>query len=128
MGEQQRPIVVVVDDEPAIVDVVCEVLVDAEVADASGCPHGHRAHLCIRRKRPALVILDVQMPDVDGVEIFRQLRADPDTRAIPVIFCTANAHKLVQWLPDYQALGAHLLPKPFDIGRLIDVVERALAL
>ncbi len=127
MGQQQKPIVVVVDDELAIVDVVCEVLTDAEVATASGCPYGRRAYPCIRRKHPAVVILDVQMPDVDGIEVFRLLRADPDTRTIPVIFVTANVHKLVQQLPDYQALGAHLVPKPFDIGRLIDVVERALA-
>jgi putative two-component system response regulator len=67
------------------------------------------------------------MPGLDGVEVFRQLRADPATRAIPVIFFTANAPKLQQRLPDYQTLGVELLPKPFDVDTLLGAVTRALA-
>jgi two-component system cell cycle response regulator DivK len=44
-----------------------------------------------REKRPALVLMDIQLPGIDGVETFRQLRADPVTRAIPVIAVTASA-------------------------------------
>ena len=120
------PHVVVVDDEPAIVEMVCDALEDANVA-ADSCPHGTRAYACIRKKQPQVVILDIQMPGVDGIQLFHQLRADPSTRAIPVIFFTANAHKLRERLPDYQALGAELLPKPFHIDKLLDAVTHALA-
>lgn len=118
--------VVVVDDDRAIVEVVCEVLED-EGIPTTGCPYGRRAHGCIRHKHPRVVLLDVQMPDVDGIELFRQLRADPATRTLPVIFFTANAHKLQERLPNYAACGATLLPKPFDMDQLIDAVSRALA-
>ena len=120
-----KPTVVVVDDEPAIVEVVCDALEDVDVTTV-GCLHGTGAHACIRRVKPRLVILDVQMPAVDGVEVFRSMRADPETKTIPVIFFTANAEKLKQRLPNYEALGAMLLPKPFNVARLLDLVEAAL--
>jgi CheY-like chemotaxis protein len=121
-----KPTVVVVDDEPAIVEVVCDALEDVDVTTV-GCVHGPEAHACIRRVQPKLVILDVQMPGVDGVEVFRTMRADPAMRGIPVIFFTANAEKLKQRLPEYEGLGAALLPKPFNVVRLLDMVEAALA-
>ena len=118
--------VVVVDDEPAIVEVVCDALEDEGIR-ATSCAHGKRAHSCIRDKAPKVVILDIQMPGIDGIDLFQSLRADPATSAIPVIFFTANAHKLRERLPDYQALGASLLPKPFDVDRLVEAVTQALA-
>ena len=117
-----KPTVVVVDDEPAITDVVCEVLDEVEVA-AVACQHGSRAVACIRETRPDLVILDVQMPGVDGVEVFRQMRVDPVTREIPVIFFTANADRLRQRLPNFQSMNAQLLPKPFQVDRLLAMVQ-----
>lgn len=121
-----KPTVVVVDDEPAIVEVVCDALQDVDV-DAVRCIHGREANACIRAFQPGLVILDVQMPGVDGVEVFRAMREEPSTRSIPVIFFTANADKLKQRLPNYHALGADLLPKPFNVSRLLDMVEAKLA-
>src|SRR4051794_27080669 len=125
VGAKMKPTVVVVDDEPAIVEVVCDALEDVDVTTV-GCIHGPEAHACIRRERPKLVILDVQMPGVDGVEVFRTMRADPATRSIPVIFFTANTEKLKQRLPEYEGLGATLLPKPFNVMRLLDMVKAAL--
>ncbi len=80
--------VVVVDDEPAIVSAVCDAL---ELIDlvAVGCQHGRNAQQCIRAKQPKVTILDVQMLEVDGIELFQSMRADPATTAIPVIFLTA---------------------------------------
>ena len=121
-----KPTVVVVDDEAAIVEVVCDALEDVDVATV-GCVHGTEAHACIRRAQPGLVILDVQMPGVDGVEVFRSMRADPEMQAIPVIFFTANTQKLKQRLPEYESMGATLLPKPFNVMRLLDMVKVALA-
>lgn len=120
-----KPTVVVVDDEPAIVEVVRDALEDVDVTTV-GCIHGSEANACIRREQPKLVILDVQMPGVDGIEVFRTMRADPKTRFIPVIFFTANVEKLKQRLPEYEGLGASLLPKPFNVLRLLAMVEAAL--
>ena len=125
MSGAGKPTVVVVDDEQLIVDVVCEVLDDAGL-DAVSCTHGHEAIACIRSTEPQVVILDVQMPGVDGIEIFQTMRADPQTRSIPVIFFTANASRLKTWLPNYRQMGAELLPKPFNIDRLLAMVKQSL--
>jgi CheY-like chemotaxis protein len=122
METSGKTAVVVVDDEPPIVEVVCVVL-EEEGFRTVACHHGPAAFPCIQDQAPELVILDIQMPDVDGIEIFQQMRSDGATAQIPVIFFTANAHILEQRLPNYRALGAVLLPKPFDVSRLITLVE-----
>ena len=121
-----QPAVIIVDDEPAIVELVCDVLNDAEIPTES-CPDGHRAHACIRHKQPRVAILDIQMPQVDGIELFQLLRADPSTQEIRVIFLTANAQRLEKWLPNYKALGADLISKPFRFQQLLNRVEQLLA-
>lgn len=119
------PLVMVVDDEPLLVDMVCDSLDDAGIA-AMSCTESREAFPSILQHHPALVILDVQMPEVDGLKVFRQMRADPATRDTPVIFFTANINKLRRWLPDYQSMGAELLPKPFELDRLLDLVRQMM--
>jgi CheY-like chemotaxis protein len=120
-----KPTVVVVDDEPAIVEVVCDVLDEVDVAPVA-CLSGASAIPCIIKTRPQAVILDVQMPEVDGIEVFQRMRENPATSSIPVIFFTANADKLKQRLPDYGERGAELLPKPFHVDKLLDMVQKIL--
>ncbi len=113
--------VVVVDDEAAIVELVCDLL-----QEAVGCTDSREAQGCIRRNQPELVILDVQMPGIDGVKLFHQLRTDPATSAVPVLFVTANGELLNQRMPNYRMLGARLLPKPFHIDQILDYVYGAV--
>ena len=119
------PTIIVVDDEQPIVDMVCEALADAGMA-ALGWTRAAEAFWCIRRYRPQLVILDIQMPGVDGIQLLEQLRADPQTAGLPVIFFTANRHQLKARLPHYRELGAWLLPKPFHIDALLALVHEVL--
>ncbi len=121
-----HPTVLVVDDETVLVDVVCELLND-EGIDAGRCPAGPRAYDTIRALQPRVVILDLQMPGIDGITLFEQLRADPLTRSTAVIFFTANGHLLRARLPQFQAMGAELVTKPFDLAALMAAVQRALA-
>lgn len=125
MEQSQVPLVMVVDDEPLLVEMVCDGLDDAGIV-AMSCTESREAFPSILQHHPALVILDVQMPEVDGLKVFRQMRADPATRNTPVIFFTANINKLRRWLPDYQSLGAELLPKPFDLDRLLELVQQMM--
>lgn len=118
--------VVVVDDEPTILEVVCGALEDAGLA-AQGCSQAAEAFWFIQRDQPDLVILDVQMPGVDGITLLQHLRADPRTRSVPVLFLTANSRVVRQRLPDYAALGATILPKPFELAEMLAQVQRLLA-
>ncbi len=123
MSEQIK--VVVVDDEPQILGVVCEVLEDEDI-QAVPCDHGNKALGCIYREEPSLVVLDVQMPGMDGIQIFQHLRSHPLTAATPVIFLTANSHIVGERLPNYREQNARLLPKPFDLGTFVDLVQSLL--
>ncbi len=117
--------VVVVDDDAPITTVVSDILAE-EGLRALACTNGAEAYTAIQRERPYLVILDLQMPLVDGVQVFQQLRADPAIATTPVIFLTANAHILEQRLPNYRDMGAQLLRKPFELDDLIEAITRAL--
>jgi CheY-like chemotaxis protein len=75
--------------------------------------------------RPDLILLDLMMPNLDGYTVCRRLKADPATRAIPVIFLTASADRDVN--RQATAVGAAAcLTKPFDLTDLLAVVKSAL--
>ena len=121
-----NPLVVIVDDEPSIVEVVCTTLEESGIS-ALGCTKAPEAFWFIGRYHPKLVILDVQMPGVDGIQLFEQLRADPFLAQTAVIFLTANSHIITRELPNYAERGAALIEKPFDLTMLLHVVHEALA-
>jgi len=72
---------------------------------------------------PALVLMDIRLPDMDGLEALRRLRMDAQTAAIPVIAITAQAMKGDR--ERFQEAGFDgYLAKPIDIGELLETVER----
>ena len=84
----RRPRVLVVDDQAANVQALYHVLsADYQVFVATG---GVQAERLVREKAPDLVLLDVVMPDLDGYQVCAHLKADPETRDIPVIFVTGK--------------------------------------
>jgi CheY-like chemotaxis protein len=107
------PTVLVVDDDDAIreiTQVALELVASWEVVTAGG---GHEALAQAAEHRPDAVLLDLMMPDMDGLTTFRHLQADPATRDIPVILVTAKAQ-----VGDRQAWDglpvAGVISKPFD--------------
>jgi CheY-like chemotaxis protein len=120
-----KPVVVVVDDEPPILDVVCDLL-DDEGIPAIPCRESTSAFDTILQHEPRLVVLDVQMPGVDGIQLFQMLRSHPATRDIPILFLTANAQIVQNRVPDYKERGAQLLPKPFELSEFISSIHKLL--
>lgn len=81
--------ILVVDDEPANIDLLVECLKDAYNVKAA--TRGERALRIARSGEPPdMILLDIMMPDMDGFEVCRQLKADLSTRHIPIIFITAK--------------------------------------
>jgi two-component system, OmpR family, alkaline phosphatase synthesis response regulator PhoP len=79
----------------------------------------------IGQERPDLVLLDITMPRLDGIELLRRLRADPDTVALPVILLTAKAQD--EDILEGKRSGAdYYLTKPFSPVELLSVVREAL--
>lgn len=117
--------VMIVDDDPAMTSLQAEILRYAgmEVLCVNQPLHSlQRA----AKFSPDLVILDMHMPDINGMELAVLLRQDPEFLLLPIIFVTAdtdtNLHKSIK------ALGVNaLLTKPFEVTELISVCEQVLA-
>ena len=119
------PQALVIDDDPdmnAIVGAYVEIAGVGYRSAADG-----RAGLAeVARERPAVVLLDVMLPDLDGFEVLRQLRADPATRDLPVVLVTALRDAAsVQRGRD--AGATDYLSKPFDPDQLMSLVKRHAA-
>ena len=110
-----RAAILVVDDEPAITALLSEVL---EIAgyDALTATNGRTALAIARREHPALVLTDRLMPEVDGIEVVRRLRASPVTNDIPVVLMSSTrpTHEQIDDIP--------FLPKPFDLDEVLTVI------
>ena len=85
-GGRPQPVVLVVDDEPVNIEVLAGGLEGYEVVFAAS---GAEALAQAAAEAPDLILLDVMMPDLDGYEVCRRLKADHRLRKIPVIFVTA---------------------------------------
>jgi two-component system, OmpR family, response regulator RpaA len=70
-----------------------------------------------RRLKPSLVLLDIAMPDMDGIEVCRRLRANPTTQTIPILFLTASGG-IESKIAGFNAGGDDYLVKPFDLEEL----------
>jgi CheY-like chemotaxis protein len=117
--------ILIVDDEDDIREVAqvsLELIGGFEVMTAS---NGRDALARARAEQPDAILLDVMMPEMDGPATLAELRADPATRDIPVVFLTANTQAAQR-----QALGqlgaAGMLSKPFDPMKLASDVAAAL--
>ena len=107
--------ILVVEDDPDVATVVEEIL----TAEGYEVVHtGAAGALRLAREgRPDVILLDYAMPDLDGAELSRRLRADPTTAAIPLILMSAHPRAARPRIP----IDAEL-PKPFDLEALSTVV------
>jgi len=117
--------VLVVDDEAFARQRMCRLLAaEAGVEPLDECASGREAVEAVRRERPDVLFLDVQMPELDGFGVLRELAADPDAASPLVVFVTAyDEHALRAF--DVRALDYIL--KPVDPERLHVAVARARA-
>lgn len=91
---QERPRLLIVDDQPVNLQALYQVFSpDHQVFFASS---GEQAEKICRQKKPDLVLLDILMPGIDGYETCIRLKADPETRDIPVIFVTGESDEAAE--------------------------------
>jgi DNA-binding response OmpR family regulator len=94
-----------------------------EVSGANGGKEGLEA---IRANHPDLVLLDLMMPDMDGWEVYQQMKADESTRDIPVIVVTAKAQSIDKVLGLHIAKVDDYIAKPFSPQELMNSVDAVL--
>lgn len=112
-----------VEDEPDIRAITEFALKEFGGYEIDVCASGSEAIERAPAFGPDLIILDVMMPGMDGIETFNRLRAIPALAGTPVVFMTAKAMK--HETDRYRALGAaEVIPKPFDPITLSDQIRQ----
>lgn len=119
-----KPRILVVDDQPMNIRILNMVLAaDYQVLMATS---GEQALALAASQCPDLVLLDVVMPGMDGHEVCRRLKAGVSTRAMPVVFVTANDDPL-EHARCMAAGGAAVLTKPIDPHAVLSTVRALLS-
>jgi two-component system cell cycle response regulator DivK len=117
--------VLVVEDDPVSLKLVRDVL-QANGYETEEATNGEEAVAKAAALRPELIVMDIRLPGIDGLEATRRLRSDPSTAAIPVVAVTAQA------MPEDEArimaAGCQAyLPKPLRFTEFVSVVEGLLS-
>jgi two-component system alkaline phosphatase synthesis response regulator PhoP len=122
MADPRQRTILVVEDDPTISAILRIFLED------SGCrivvaERGEEAVRLAAELRPALITLDLALPDIDGTEVLRQIDSEPGLANVPVVVVTARRYEA----RDDERVVA-VLQKPFDATELEETVRRALGL
>jgi DNA-binding response OmpR family regulator len=115
--------VVYIEDEPEMVDLV-RLILKRKNYEVIGADGGREGLDMVRRLLPDVVLLDLMMPDMDGWEVYQQLKADENTRDIPVIVITAKAQNIDKVLGLHIAKVNDYISKPFSPKELVDSLEK----
>ncbi len=119
-----RPKILVVDDEPEAVELV-EFNLKQAGYDVISAADGAEALKKARQVLPSLIVLDLMLPEVDGLEVCKMLRRDPATAGLPIIMLTAKAAEIDRILG--LELGADdYLTKPFSPRELVLRIKKIL--
>jgi len=118
--------ILIVDDTPANLNVLSAIL-GKRGYRVRPAINGALALKAAQKAAPDLILLDVQMPGLDGYEVCRQLKRDAQTRDIPVIFISA-LDDVLDKVEAFQAGGVDYITKPFQIEEVLARVENQLAL
>jgi two-component system, OmpR family, response regulator VicR len=122
---QQRT-VLCIEDEAEMIELI-RLILERKGFRVAGAVGGREGLDVADQQRPDLILLDLMMPDIDGWEVFRQLRANPRLHSIPVIVVTAKAQSIDKVLGLHIAKVDDYVTKPFGPQELVTAVERALA-
>jgi len=117
--------VVCVEDEPEMIDLI-RLILSRKGFEVIGAEGGVKGLATIRKEKPDLVLLDLMMPEMDGWQVYQQLKAEPATAQIPVIVVTAKAQNIDKVLGLHIAKVDDYIPKPFSLQELVDRVEAVL--
>ncbi len=117
--------VVYIEDEQEMIDLV-RLILSRKHFEVLGALGGREGLDLVRRTLPDVVLLDLMMPDMDGWEVYQQLKAEETTRPIPVIVVTAKAQSIDKVLGLQIAKVDDYISKPFSPKELLESLEKVL--
>jgi CheY-like chemotaxis protein len=119
-----RPTILCVDDDRLVLGI-CTGALEARGYRVVMATHGRAGIEAAKKERPNLILLDIMMPDMDGFEVCRCMRAEPDLLHTPIVLLTAMNK------PDLESQGADAgatltIRKPFSPDQVVQTVENLL--
>jgi len=117
--------IMIVDDDLDLVDILRARLEQREF-NVMGVYSGSQALAGIEKQKPNLIVLDIMMPEMDGLEVLRRLKAAPETSSIPIILLTA-LDKDEDISTGYKMGADHYITKPFKSAHLMTVIDHLLS-
>ena len=116
--------ILIVDDTPANLQVLGGILKD-EGYRVRPVPNGSVALRAVAQRLPDLILLDIKMPEMDGYEVCRQLKASPQFREVPVVFLSGLS-EAEDKAKAYAAGGVGYITKPFQFEEVLSTVRTHL--
>ncbi len=125
MSNQTIKRILCVEDDQEMIDLI-RLILGRRGFELKGAAGGREGLRMVREELPDLVLLDLMMPDMDGWEVYQQMKADEKTRNIPVIVVTAKAQNIDRVLGMHIAHVDDYITKPFSPQELLASVEKVL--
>jgi two-component system response regulator VicR len=125
MTEKSSKMILCIEDEQEMIDLM-RLILNRRGFEIRGANGGKEGLEIIRNDHPDLVLLDLMMPDMDGWEVYQQMKSDETTRNIPVIVVTARAQSIEKVLGLHIAKVDDYIVKPFSPQELLTSVDKVL--
>ena len=119
-----RETIIVVDDNPDIVNIVKAIL-EGKGYNVLTAYSGPELFTCLEQQKPDLIILDIMMPEMDGLQVLTRLKNASETSSIPVILLTAKV-QYEDVLGGYKLGADYYITKPFTSTQLINGINLLL--
>lgn len=113
--------ILVVDDDPDVVTIIKGILHSGEY-EVQSVYRGREVFARLEEKKPDLIILDIKMPEMDGFQVLKRLKASPETSSIPVILLTGKG-QYQDVLTGYELGTDYYMNKPFTSSQLINGID-----
>ena len=126
MVENSPKIILSIEDDQEMIDLI-RLILSRRGYDVRGANSGEEGLKIIRKDHPDLILLDLMIPDMDGWEVYQQMKADDATKNIPVIVVTAKAQSIDKVLALHIAKVDDYIAKPFSPQELLNSVDAVLA-
>ncbi len=126
MENANKSSILYIEDDPEMIDLVSLIL-NRQGFQVIGANGGREGLEIVKHTQPDLILLDLMMPDIDGWDVYQQLKTSESTREIPVIIITAKSQTIDRVLGVQIAKVDDYISKPFRPGELIESIKKILA-
>ena len=126
LNKDQKPKILVVDDQPINIKLLQRKL-ERQGMEVAVAYNGQECLDLVVKEKPDLILLDIMMPEMDGIETCQHLKSDPETKTVPIIFITAKSSKEGK-LEGLDAGAVDYITKPIDLDETLARVRTQLRL